>query len=170
MEQIATVFIPRSGSNKIDNAGNRNSTNMSARRYPDRYHLVVLRLCGMNLDPRRITRSLGLEPDSAQPSADVEITSEKIYKKKQGHWNLGSRLPRNATLQNHVRDILEQIKPKKRALRQILRDIEADLNIAVEPHQDVAIASYLFPADLISEFTALGIDIRFSIHVPGNVP
>jgi hypothetical protein len=145
-----------------------NSKDRPTRRYPDRYHLVVLRLCGMHLDPAQITKSLGLAPDSAQPSADLGIEGRRIYRTKLGHWNLGSRLRRNATLQNHVKDILEQIKPKKRALRRILRSVDADLTIAVEPHQALVIAAYLFPADVISEFTSLGIDIRFSIHVPGK--
>ena len=145
-----------------------NPKHTSVRRYPDRYHLVVLRLCGMHLDPAKITRSLGLEPDSAQPSADLGIKGRRIYKTKLGHWNLGSRLRRNAMLQNHVSDILEQIRPKKRVLRRILRSVDADLTIAVEPHEAVVIAAYLFPADVIAEFTSLGIDIRFSIHIPGK--
>ncbi len=142
---------------------------MSAKRYPDRYHLVVLRLCAKHLDPGRITRSLNLEPDSSQPSADLGVEFRRIYNTKWGHWTLGSRLRRNATVQNHARDILEQIRPKKAALRRILKNVEADLNISIEPHRDVVIAAYLFPAKVIAEFASLGIDIRFSIHVPGKV-
>jgi len=148
----------------------RGSRSVSRKRYPDRYHLVVLRLCGMNLDPAKITRALGLQPGSAQPSANLKIKSKRIYNTRLGHWNLDSRLRQSATLQNHVKDILDQIRPKKRVLRRILKNVDADLNIVVEPHRDVAIACYLFPAEVISEFTSLGIDIQFSIHVPGNAP
>jgi hypothetical protein len=148
----------------------RDAKNVSHKRYPDRYHLVVLRLCGSNLDPAKITRALGLEPGTAQPSANLKIESRRIYKTKLGHWNLDSRLRRNATLQSHVKDILEQIRPRKKTLRRILKNVDADLNICVEPHRDVAIATYLFSAEVISEFASLGIDIQFSIHVPGKVP
>ncbi len=143
---------------------------VARKRYPDRYHLVVLRLCGMDLNPAKITKALGLEPSSAQPSANLKMKFRRIYNTKLGHWNLDSRLPRSATVQSHAKDILEQIRPKKRALRRILKNVDADLNIAIEPHRDVAMACYLFPAEVISEFTSLGIDIQFSIHVPGKFP
>ena len=148
----------------------KGSKKVSRKRHPDAFHLVRLRLCGRDLDPANITRALGLEPVSAQPSANLKIKSKRMYNTKLGHWNLGSRLRENATVQNHVKDILDQIRPKKRILRRILKNVDADLNIAIEPHHDLVIAAYLFPAEVISEFTSLGIDIRFSIHIPGKPP
>ena len=140
------------------------------KRHQDRYRLVVLRLYGKNLDADRITKVLGLEPHSAQSSANFRKEIEKlVYNTPYGHWNLCSRLRRNATLQNQARDILEQIKPKKKILRLLLKNFEGDLNIAVEPHEDLVIAAYSFPAEIISGFTLLGIDIRFSVHIPGKV-
>jgi hypothetical protein len=140
------------------------------KRYPDRYHLVCLRLCGRDLNPDKITKALGLEPSSSQPSANLKIKFRRIYNTKLGHWNLDSRLRRSASVQDHAKDILEQIRPKKRILRRILKNVDADLNIAIEPHRDLVIAGYLFPAEVISGFTSLGIDIHFSIHVPGKIP
>ena len=134
--------------------------------YRDRYKYVVLRLLGKDLDPDKISRVLALDPVSSQPSNALRRKADKIYNTNYGHWNLGSRLHRSATLQNHVNDILKQIKPKKKILRRILRKVEADLNIAVQPHEDLAISAYTFPADTLAEFTSMGIDIRFSIHIP----
>ncbi|HUW20063.1 MAG TPA: DUF4279 domain-containing protein [Sedimentisphaerales bacterium] len=138
-----------------------------AKRQQDRYRLVVLRLCGKNLDADKITEALGLEPDSAQSSANLRKENEKVvYNTPYGHWNLCSKLRRSATLQNQARDILARIKPKRKTLGLLLKELEADLNIAVEPHEDLVIAAYSFPAEIISGFTSLGIDIRFSVHIP----
>ncbi|MGD0078466.1 MAG: DUF4279 domain-containing protein [Sedimentisphaerales bacterium] len=134
--------------------------------YRDRYKFVALRLLGKDLDPDKITKALALHPVSSQPCNALRRKAERIYNTNYGHWNLGSRLPRNSTLQNHVKDILEQIRPKKKILRRILRNVEADLNIAVQPHEDLAISAYTFPAEILSEFVSLGIYIRFSVHIP----
>jgi hypothetical protein len=72
----------------------------------------------------------------------------------------------NATLQNQAKDILEQILPTRKILRRILKNVEADLNIAVQPHEDLVIAGYTFPAQILAKFTSMGIDIRFSVHMP----
>lgn len=68
----------------------------------------------MDLDLARITKALGLEPVSAQPSADLGIPGKRMYNTRLGHWNLASRLRRNATVQNHVKDILEQNQTEER--------------------------------------------------------
>ena len=139
------------------------------KRQRERRRHVVLRLVGSDLDPDKITRSLGLEPASAQPAASLGREFKRIYNTTDGHWCLDSRLRTSATLQNQLEDIAKQIRPKRRALRAILKNVEADVNIAVEPHDQWATCSYLFSAEVISEFTSLGIDICFSIHDPHNI-
>lgn len=137
------------------------------KRYRDQFRFVVLRLVGKNLDSDKVTESLGLEPAFAQPAASLKREFKKVFSSPYGHWTLESRLRRNATLQNQLKDILEQIRPKKAALRRILKgDVDADINIAVEPDARLAVAAYTFPAEDISEFASLGIDVRFSIHIP----
>lgn len=141
---------------------------VSLKRYQDRYRYVVLRLLGKDLDPDKTSKALALYPVSSQSSNSLRRKADRIYNTNYGHWNLGSRLRRSATLQNHVKDILEQIRPKKKILRKILKKVEADLNIVVQPHEDLAISAYTFPAEILTEFVSMGIDIRFSIHIPHN--
>lgn len=134
--------------------------------YRDRYRYVSLRLVGKNLDPDKITEQLGLEPNSAERRGKIKGKSGETYNRKSGYWNLSSRLRRNATLQNHVKDILEQIKPKKRTLRRMLGECYGVLNIAVQPHEELANVGYTFPASLLVEFVSLGFDIRLSFYMP----
>lgn len=134
-------------------------------RYQDRRRYVVLRMVGKNLDPDKITNLLKLYPSSAQPSANIKRKFKKIYNTRYGHWTLDSRLKRNSTLQNQVKDIYQQIKPKRKILKKILKNIKADLNISVQPHEKLVYVAYMFPAKIINEFTSLGIDIRFSVYI-----
>jgi len=134
------------------------------KRYPDRRRYVVLRMVGKDLDPDEITNLLGLSPCFSQPAASLKREFKKVCNSKDGHWSLKSRLRSNATLQNQVKDIYQQIKPKSKILKKILKNnIEADLSISVQPHEDLEYVGYMFPAEIINEFTSIGIDIRFSV-------
>lgn len=139
------------------------------------YRFVVLRLWHKELDPDSITRALKIEPSNAWRRGYVldkhgnivtDKKSGKPYRKSCGQWNLCSSARGNSKLVTHIKSILEIIKPKKKALRCILKKVHADLNIAIEPPGDLAIVGYSFPADILNEFTSLGIDIHISIHVP----
>ena len=133
----------------------------------DQYRYVLRTLSGKNLDPVKITRSLGLEPDwSSVPGEVFRGKSGKVYKYPIGTWCIASRLRRNSSLENHVKDLIDQIQPKKNTLLRILKNAKGELTIAVRPHKEVANANYYFPAELIREFTSLGIDIHFSFYDP----
>ncbi|RKY06696.1 MAG: hypothetical protein DRP65_11430 [Planctomycetota bacterium] len=132
--------------------------------YRDRYRCVMLRFAGKYLDPDEITEQLGIEPYFAGRRGKIKGKSGETYNRQSGYWSMSSRLRRNATLQNHVKDILEQIRPKKKVLLGILREYSGDLNIAVQPHEELANVGYTFPASLLVEFVSLGFDIRFSIY------
>ncbi len=154
----------------------KNTTKASGRKKtPDRYRHVMLRLWHKDLDPGKISDELEMEPFEAWwrgPILDeyekpiINKKTGKPYVKHFGQWNLCSTVRGNTLLVTRIRNIMEQLRPKKKILRRILKEVNADLKIAVEPHEDLAIAAYLFPADILNEFTSLGIDIHFSIHIP----
>ncbi|MCF7957954.1 MAG: DUF4279 domain-containing protein [Phycisphaerae bacterium] len=154
----------------------KKTTKASGRKkYPDSYRYVVLRLWHKDLDPEKISDELGIEPDDAWwrgPLLDengnpiINKETGKPYARDYGQWNLCSTVRGNTLLVTRIRNILEQLRPKKKILRRILKEVNADLDIAVEPHKDLAIAGYTFPADVLNEITSLGIDIHFSIHIP----
>jgi hypothetical protein len=69
-------------------------------------------------------------------------------------------------LENHIRDIWDQISKEKASLKRILRKADGFLLISVRPHRDVANWNYAFSADILKEFMDLGIHVWFSFIAP----
>jgi hypothetical protein len=148
------------------------------KRYPDWRRRVCLCLWHKNLDPSEITRKLNIEPESSWYRGPVinddgEVirnkTTGKPYEKDYGQWNLTALVRENARLDTQMKSILEQVMPRKAVLRKILKKVNSELSIAVGPHCDIAMANYFLPADLINEFTSLGIDVVFRVYITPNV-
>jgi hypothetical protein len=67
--------------------------------------------------PETITAQLGLQPSDVWMKGDL---NEKTHlERKFSRWSLHSRLERSASLENHVRDVLEQVLPKAEQIRRI---------------------------------------------------
>ena len=147
--------------------GKQKSKSKSIKEYEWRY--VSLTISGKNLDPQKITQTLGIEPDNWAKRDDHFGKNKKC---KQGFWALegGSSKLRFDT---KLKKILNKILPVKHRLTKLInenKDIQRIyLDIAVMPPENTAIAEYNFEADLLNEFTSLGIDIAFSIHMPAEI-
>jgi len=142
--------------------------------YRDTYRYVFLCLHAKDLDPEEITKKLNIKPDFAFKRGILKDKNGNIKRHKNGspikmaygQWILNAHVHKNSGLETRIKNIVKQIKPKRKALQQIVKKINADLTIAVEPHRDLYIAGYLFSGKLLNEFTSLGIDIDVSIHIP----
>lgn len=144
------------------------------KRYPDAFRLVFLDLSAKDLDPDKITETLCIQPDSSCRRGFMKDRDGRVIKDKNGkprRWSVGAwivdaHVHENSGLEIRIKDILEQIKPKKAALRRILEKVNATLTVVVEPHKDLCVAAYFLPANLLNEFTSLGIDIEFRVDIP----
>lgn len=141
----------------------------------DTRRYVVLRLWGKDLDPGEITRKLQIEPTAGHargPALDVngktvkDPATGKLIKWPSGVWTLNSYVP-NAKIETQMKRILEQIRPRRNALRRIVAAAHAAIVISIEPAEGFANVTYTLPADLVNEFTSLGIDVEFSFWLPG---
>lgn len=132
----------------------------------DKFRYAHLSLYGKMLDPEKVTKSMDISPHLSFSPGEEFRKRGKICKTSFGQWTIEDRLRSNARLQNKIQDILDQISPKKRVLRRILREAKGELTIAVEPPNESINPNYYFPAELINEFTSLGIDIHFSFYSP----
>ena len=132
---------------------------------------VCLTLAGKNLDPEKVTKALGIPPDDRAKRGEPRSTNRK-KKCKQGYWSLdgGSSKWR---VETQMTNILKRLSPVKRRLRLLLKEDKdvkrADLTIAIMPPAGVLAAQYRLNAELVDEFASLGVDIKLSIHVLGEV-
>ncbi|MBC8217757.1 MAG: DUF4279 domain-containing protein [Planctomycetes bacterium] len=144
------------------------------RRRRDAYRDVFLELFSKNIDPDAITKKLAIQPDHSWRRGVVRNPEGEIVRDKNGKprrwsfgaWILDPHVHPNAGMETRVKKIVEQIRDKGTALRQILREVEGVLIIVVEPHKDSFYATYVLPAHVITELTSLGIDIELRVHNP----
>lgn len=133
----------------------------------DRYEWrqVTLNIVGKNLDPDKVSAVLGIQPDDWARRGEPFGKNKKT---EQGYWTLEGG-PSTWRIETQVRSILKRITSVKNLLRRLIGEDEtveqAYLTIAVMPPRGIAVAGYCVNAEVINEFTSLGIDIALSIHV-----
>ncbi|MHC4643272.1 MAG: DUF4279 domain-containing protein [Planctomycetota bacterium] len=144
------------------------------KRYTDTFRYVFLDLSAKDLDPDKITKTLSIQPDSSCRRGLVKGQDGKVIKDRNdkprmcpvGFWILDAHVHGNSAIESRIRDILKQIRPKKAALRRILREARAVLTIVIEPHKDIYTRSLVLPADILKELTQLDIDVELRVDNP----
>src|SRR6266550_999308 len=77
--------------------------------------------------PKTITAQLGLEPSEAWMKGD---RNERTHlERKFSRWSLNSRLDRSASLEDHVRDVLEQVLSKAEQIRQVGTEYQVGMQL-----------------------------------------
>ena len=129
------------------------------------WRLVHLTIAGKYLNPERITETVGILPDSRGKLGEFY---RKNRKSKQGFWSLEGG-PTTWRIETQMKRILQKISPAKNKLRKLIEEDktirQVYLKIAFAPPRDVPNACYCFDAELINEFTSMGIDIALSIQI-----
>lgn len=129
---------------------------------------VYLIVAGKNLEPDRVSKALGILPDSSGKRGEPYRRNRKS---KQGFWCL-EQGPTTWRLETQMKAMLKRIAPVRHRLRKLIRADEtikeAYLQLAFAPPRRVANACYCFDAKLINEFTSMGLDIALSIQIIGE--
>ena len=126
---------------------------------------VYLTIAGIKLDPEKVTKVLGIEPDDRGKLGEP---SGKNRKSKQGYWTLKG-VSSNWRIETQMQSILRRIEPARNRLKKLIKEDktikQAYLKIAFETPKGIPNACYCYNSKLINEFTSLGIDIALSIHI-----
>jgi hypothetical protein len=109
--------------------------------------------------PERITSQLGLTPSDSWMKGD--LNEKTHFERKFSRCSLHSRLERSASLENYVRDVLEQVLPKGEQIRRI--GIECQVSVQLVGYFDRDFPGFCMDRDLISSLAHLdvGIDCDF---------
>lgn len=126
---------------------------------------VYLRIAGKHLDPDKVSKALGILPDGSGKLGEPFGRNRKC---KQGYWCL-EQGPATWRLETQMKAMLKRITPARHKLRKLISEDrtikEAYLQLAFAPPKGIANACYCFDAELISEFTSMGLDIALSIQI-----
>ena len=129
------------------------------------WRLVFLTISGKHLDPEKVSKELGILPDSRGKLGELYC---KNRKSKQGFWSLEGGPP-TLRIETQMKRILDRISPNKHKFKKLIKEDDtvrqAYLTIAFAPPEEFPNPCYCFDAELINEFTSMGIDIALSIQI-----
>ena len=137
----------------------------SKKREGIKYKAVYLTISGKYLDPFKVVDKLNVIPFDWGKLGE---TYRKNKKSEQGFWMLKGG-PSRWTIETQMRHILKKIAPARYKLKKLIKEDktieEAVLEIIHELPKGIATPCYLINGELLNEFTSLGIDVVFSVHV-----
>jgi hypothetical protein len=80
-----------------------------------------------DFDPNAITSRLGLEPSESWIRGSRNERTH--HERKLSRWSLDSRLDRSTSLENHVRDVLQQTLLRTQEIRRLGEEYEAWIQV-----------------------------------------
>jgi len=112
-----------------------------------------------DFDPTVITDQLGIQPSESWRMGDRNERTH--YERKFSRWSLKSRLDHSATLEEHVRDVLDQTRDFAPTIRDIGRAFNCWVQLVGYFHSDYP--GFSLDRDSISSLAILnvGIDCDF---------
>ncbi len=137
-----------------------------------KWSFVELTIGGRSLDPEKLSKVLGIRPDSYCKRGEPDSPNSK-RKCKAGFWSLESDQS-NWRIETQMESILKRIAPVKEKLRRFLKEeanVErAYLLIALCPTAGHTSIHYGFPSELMAAFSCLGFDVVFAIYFYDTPP
>jgi hypothetical protein len=116
--------------------------------------------------PESVTAKLGLEPSEAWKKGD---RNERTHlERKFSRWSIESRLERSASLEDHVRDVLEQVLPNADQIRQVTTEYKVWVQLVGFFHNNYP--GFGMDRELISGLAQLnvGVDCDFYYLYSGS--
>jgi hypothetical protein len=112
-----------------------------------------------DFDPKTITDRVGIQPSECWKMGDRNERTH--YERKFSRWSLNSRLDRSASLEEHVRDVLNQTHEHASVMRELSRERSCCVQLVGYFHNDYP--GFGVSNDLIAGFALLnvGIDCDF---------
>lgn len=112
-----------------------------------------------DFDPKGITEQLDLQPSECWKKGDRNPRTQ--YERKFSRWSLNSRLDRSASLEQHLRDVLNQTHDHASAIRELGREFNCWVQLVGYFHNDYP--GFGLSNELIADLAQLhlGIDCDF---------
>lgn len=108
-----------------------------------------------DFDPSSITSRLRLEPTEQWMKGTRNERTH--FERKFSRWALESRLARSSSLEDHVRDVLEQTRERAEEIRQVGKEYTAYMQLVGWFHNDYP--GFGLDGDIISGLAQLNIGI-----------
>ncbi len=80
-----------------------------------------------DFDPDEISKRVGISPSFSWKRGEVNVQTQ--LERKSNRWSLYSRLDKTEPLENHVRDVLEQLEANLPEFQKLTSDFEGTLQL-----------------------------------------
>ena len=111
-------------------------------------------------EPASITEQIGLEPTSSWKKGD---RNERTHlERKFSRWSLDSRLDKFASLEAHITDVLEQLKPNAGQVKQVLKLDDGGIQLVGWFYKDYP--GLHFEKDLVAGLAELELSVDFDFY------
>src|SRR5271169_2818876 len=87
-----------------------------------------------SFDPDQITQRAGIAPTKSWRQGDLNPQSDR--ERTFSRWNLRSRLADTASLESHVKDVLDQLDANRSEFRKISVELEGTMQLVAYFHRD----------------------------------
>jgi hypothetical protein len=124
---------------------------------------VAFMLIGFECDPEEITARVGITPTETWRTGDF-VTKKAVMKHKSNGWQLDSKLEQTAELEDHIKSVLEQLKPSWQSLIEISIDCYVEISCAIHLYSDNQLPAIHFNKEMVQEFAELNTDIDIDLY------
>jgi hypothetical protein len=109
-----------------------------------------------DFEPARISERLQLEPtDSWKKGERNEVTH---YERKFSRWCLRSRLPDTEKLEDHIRDVLNQLAPRSGQVRELVDELGMGV-IECVGHFHASYPGFTLERDLVAAMAQMNLEL-----------
>ena len=113
-----------------------------------------------DFDPADITALMGIEPTETWEKGS---RNERTHlERKFSRWSLISRLSRSESIENHIKDVVEQLKPHAAAVSKLAERFSTEIPVVGYFHQSYP-GMHLAPS-LLSELGSLHLGLDFDFY------
>ena len=113
-----------------------------------------------NFDPKTITERMGIQPSECWKKGDRNERTD--YERKFSRWSLTSRLDHSASLEEHVRDVLNQTRDHAVAAREIGREFNCCVQLVGYFYNNYP--GFALGSELIAGLALLNVGIDFDFY------
>lgn len=125
----------------------------------NRYY-VRLKIVSQDLTAEEITVFTGLKPDRTWKIGDLR--PKTIIKEKQNGWLIQSLLSKEESLESHVENLLNRLRPFASKLLELSTKVEIQFSCVA---YDVSPPALFFKKDIIAQISALGASLDIDLYI-----
>jgi hypothetical protein len=81
---------------------------------------LSLGVLSRDFDPADVTRCLGIEPSRSWRRGDLHANGNE---RRRSHWALASQLPKTASIEQHIRDVLRQMDANSTGFIEVSKEL-----------------------------------------------